>query len=255
MYRRTHYEILGVQSTASKEEIKKAFRKLCMEFHPDVSGNKDCKASLARFQQISAAYDILSNEEKRSQYNLQHGVNRYHHQNSSSSPYSGFQYDYGKEYGYRNSERAGGSAGSRGGNSFGHFLDGIYKPRNLFLGLTLGFIAVKFMNSVTLERREKQRPHHIRHLVEAYQNPVTGTWHKPSRWDPVYRKLKPKIQMVPTHMVKRAGSGNANYIWGWRNPKTGNWEPRSDKKWLKFNAELKLIPEYWLGSKGGGNGL
>ena len=60
------YEILGVQRGASDEEIKKAYRKLAKENHPDLhQGDEQCEA---RFKEISAAYETLSDGEKRARY-------------------------------------------------------------------------------------------------------------------------------------------------------------------------------------------
>lgn len=57
-----YYSTLGVSKTANQEEIKKAYRKLASQHHPDRGGNKE------RFQEIQAAYDTLSDPDKRSQY-------------------------------------------------------------------------------------------------------------------------------------------------------------------------------------------
>ena len=62
---RDYYEVLGVQSGATKEQIKSAYRKLALEFHPD--RNKSPEAE-ARFKEISEAYAVLSDDEKRRQY-------------------------------------------------------------------------------------------------------------------------------------------------------------------------------------------
>ena len=59
------YETLGVSSTASADEIKKAYRKLARKYHPDV--NKDPKAE-EKFKEINAAYEILSDPQKRAKY-------------------------------------------------------------------------------------------------------------------------------------------------------------------------------------------
>ncbi len=59
------YETLGVEKTASADEIKKAYRKLARKYHPDI--NKDAGAE-EKFKEINAAYEILSDEEKRRQY-------------------------------------------------------------------------------------------------------------------------------------------------------------------------------------------
>jgi molecular chaperone DnaJ len=60
------YEILGVSKTASKEELKKAYRKLARKWHPDINpGNKDAEK---KFKEISGAYDCLGDEKKRKLY-------------------------------------------------------------------------------------------------------------------------------------------------------------------------------------------
>ena len=63
--KRDYYEVLGVAKSASKEEIKAAYRKLALQFHPD--RNKDSGAE-AKFKEISEAYAVLSDDQKRQQY-------------------------------------------------------------------------------------------------------------------------------------------------------------------------------------------
>jgi DnaJ-class molecular chaperone len=64
----THYDILGVSADASEETIKKAYKKLAFQFHPD--RNTDPKAS-AKFQEVNEANEILSDSLKRQNYNAQ----------------------------------------------------------------------------------------------------------------------------------------------------------------------------------------
>ena len=59
------YQILGVSRTASKDEIKKAHRKLALKFHPDKNPGKEAQE---RFKRIQEAYDVLSDDEKRAAY-------------------------------------------------------------------------------------------------------------------------------------------------------------------------------------------
>src|SRR5690348_3875328 len=66
MATQTPYEVLGVKSDASADDIRKAYRKLAKEFHPDLNPGKP--ADEARFKAVTAAYDILSDAEKRGRY-------------------------------------------------------------------------------------------------------------------------------------------------------------------------------------------
>jgi len=66
MAHRDYYEILGVSKSASDEEIKRAYRKLAMKYHPDRNPNK--KEAEERFKEINEAYAVLSDKEKRKQY-------------------------------------------------------------------------------------------------------------------------------------------------------------------------------------------
>lgn len=65
MAKRDYYEILGVSKSASPEELKKAYRKMALEYHPD--RNKSAGAS-EKFKEINEAYEILSNPEKKAAY-------------------------------------------------------------------------------------------------------------------------------------------------------------------------------------------
>lgn len=61
-----YYKILGVEKSASQDEIKKAYRKLALKYHPD--RNKDDKTAEERFKEVGEAYAVLSDIEKRKQY-------------------------------------------------------------------------------------------------------------------------------------------------------------------------------------------
>ena len=64
--KRDYYEILGVSKSASEEEIKKAYRKMAIKYHPDK--NPDNKESEEKFKEAAEAYEVLSNAQKKSQY-------------------------------------------------------------------------------------------------------------------------------------------------------------------------------------------
>src|SRR5205085_5850264 len=61
-----YYKILGVAKTASEDEIRKAFRKLARQYHPDVAGNKAGAGD--KFKEINEAYEVLSDPDKRRKY-------------------------------------------------------------------------------------------------------------------------------------------------------------------------------------------
>ncbi|MGZ7044191.1 MAG: DnaJ domain-containing protein, partial [Methanobacterium sp.] len=63
--KRDYYEVLGVEKGSDKKEIKKAYRKLAMKHHPDVSDDPE---SAEKFKEISEAYAVLSDEEKKQTY-------------------------------------------------------------------------------------------------------------------------------------------------------------------------------------------
>lgn len=64
--KRDYYEVLGVDKSASADEIKKAYRKMAMKYHPDV--NPDDKEAEAKFKEANEAYEVLSDADKKAKY-------------------------------------------------------------------------------------------------------------------------------------------------------------------------------------------
>lgn len=93
MSKRDYYEVLGLSKSSSKDEIKKAYRKLAKRYHPDK--NKENGAE-ERFKEIQEAYDILSDDQKRSAYDQYGfaGAQSYSGFNGGSG-FSGFSSDFG----------------------------------------------------------------------------------------------------------------------------------------------------------------
>jgi len=79
--KRDYYDVLGVSKDASKEEIKKAYRKLARKYHPDVNKEED---AADKFKEAKEAYEVLGNEQKRSQYD------QFGHAGAQGQGFSGF---------------------------------------------------------------------------------------------------------------------------------------------------------------------
>ena len=107
-----YYQMLGISKAASADEIKKAYRKMAMKYHPDRNkGNKDAEA---RFKDISEAYAVLSDQEKRKQYDT-FGSEGFQNKFSQDDIFRNFDFgDIFKEFGFKGG-RGGGAA--RGGNA------------------------------------------------------------------------------------------------------------------------------------------
>ncbi len=110
-----YYEILGLNKSASSDEIKKAYRKLAMQYHPD--RNPGNKASEEKFKEMSEAYAVLSDPEKKRQYDML-GDTRFSQQQSS-----GFQEDIFKNMDFESIFKDMGFSGfgGMGGGRFGGF--------------------------------------------------------------------------------------------------------------------------------------
>jgi molecular chaperone DnaJ len=107
MAKRDYYEVLGVARDASEEDLKKAYRKLAMQYHPD--RNQGDKAAEGKFKELNEAYDVLKDAEKRAAYD---------------------------RYGHAAFEQGGGGPGGgfgQGGNPFGGAFEDIFEE--MFGGL------------------------------------------------------------------------------------------------------------------------
>ena len=149
--KRDYYEVLGVQKNASDQEIKKAYRKLAKENHPDLNpGNKEAEA---RLKEINEAYEILSDGDKRSRYDQFGfaGVDP----NYGAGGFGGGGFEGGFDFG-----DLGDIFGSFFGGGFGggaRTRNGPQRGESLRMGVTVSFEEAAFgcEREVTVERVEQ----------------------------------------------------------------------------------------------------
>ena len=114
MSKRDYYEVLGVNKSTPKEDLKKAYRKLAMKYHPD--RNPDDEAASEKFKELSEAYEILSDDQKRQAYDQfgHDGVNPSF--SNAQGAAEGFSDIFGDIFSdiFGSSSRAGGSRSRRG---------------------------------------------------------------------------------------------------------------------------------------------
>jgi len=147
MTKKDYYETLGVSKDSSKEDIKRAYKKLAMKYHPDVSKEKD---AAEKFKQISEAYAVLSDDEKRKQYD--------------TFGFDAFRQAYSQEDIFRGSdfEDIFGDLFGGGGSIFDMFFGGSRRPRrrvgsNMRYDLEITFEEAAFgvEKKIDVERQEK----------------------------------------------------------------------------------------------------
>ena len=115
-----YYKILGVEKSASQEDIKKKYRKLARQYHPDVNpGNAQAEA---KFKELSEAYEVLSVPESRKQYD-QLGANWKKYQQAGSGNQGGFDFD---QWARAQGRPQGGGSGFEGEADFSDFFSAFF---------------------------------------------------------------------------------------------------------------------------------
>lgn len=147
--KRDYYDILGVSKTASADEIKKAYRKLAMEHHPDRHGGDD-----AQFKELGEAYETLKDPQKRSSYD------QFGHAGAQGNPFGGAgggaQAGYGGFGGFNSQGFEGFDFGDilnqfMGGGFGGSRSSGPARGRDLETSVTIDFLEAVFGTEQTLQ--------------------------------------------------------------------------------------------------------
>ena len=185
-----HYDVLGVSKKATEAEIKSAFRKLSMETHPDVNDDTDGEA----FKKIAEAHSVLSNKNSRWKYDLQL---------QDEAMWRGGRGGAGGTGGLNNSFYGRNRPHQPQKGTMHALMETVTHPRFVVLGVAAFggiFVLTALLGGVSSNRPEY---HHDNRMVEAWKNPKTGKWEQPAPWDPVYRQLSPKLELVPREKVKK----------------------------------------------------
>lgn len=93
----TFYELLGVETSASEGDIKKAYRKLALKYHPDKVAPEEREASEIKFKEITEAYEVLCDEDRRREYDL--GGYKSGRRGGGMGPDFDFDFDFGGGFG------------------------------------------------------------------------------------------------------------------------------------------------------------
>lgn len=146
MAKRDYYEVLGVSKSASDDEIKKAYRKLAVKYHPDKNpGDKEAEA---KFKEINEAHDVLSDKQKRARYD---------------------------QFGHAGVGGAGGNPFGGGGNPFGGGFDFNGQTFNFDFGGGLDDILGNLFGFGAGARRPRRGPDYQASVTLNFDEAIFGT--------------------------------------------------------------------------------
>lgn len=151
-----YYKILGVDKTASQQDIKKAYKKLARKYHPDLNPNND--SAHHKFQEINEANEVLSDPEKRKKYD-EYGENWKHADQYEQAKQQQGQYGHGDFSGGFNGADFGGFGGTSG--DFSDFFENLFGGAGRRSGnrRTSAFKGQDLSGEVSLTLREAAQTH------------------------------------------------------------------------------------------------
>lgn len=208
------YETLGVNENASADEIKKAYRKLARKYHPDI--NKE-QSAVEKFKEINAAYEVLSDSEKKAQYD-QYGDQMFGGQN-----FHDFARGQGSNVDLDEILRSmfGGGASQGGGfGGFGGFKGGIDLDIN-------AKISISFMTAITGGKQ------HISTGQESFDIKIPAG-------------IKSKETLRVRGKGKRAGGNVGDLLIEIEIENSNEYERKGDDLYKSFDVNLK---DAWFGGK------
>ena len=152
--KRDYYEVLGVDRKASKDDVKKAYRRLAMKYHPD--RNKDnAKEAEEKFKELSEAYEVLVDDEKRSRYD------QFGHEGVRST-FSRGDFDWSDFTHFSDISDIFGGMGGFGGSLFEEFFGRRGAPRGPVEGRSLRYdIEITLEDAARGAEKQIQVPHSV----------------------------------------------------------------------------------------------
>lgn len=151
-----YYKILGVDKTASQNDIKKAYRKLARKYHPDL--NPDDSGAKGKFQEVNEANEVLSDPEKRKKYD-EYGENWKHADEFEAQKQQYGQQAGGGQYYSQGFGGTNGFEGFGGGNGFSDFFEQMFGHRSGGGGRNAGFRGQDYNAELHLSLRDAAKTH------------------------------------------------------------------------------------------------
>ena len=163
-----YYAVLGVKKDASVEEIKKAYRKLALKYHPDK--NPGDKKAEEKFKEITEAYAVLSDADKRRQYD-QFGESGFHQRYSQEDIFRGFDVgDIFREFGFGTDDifsHLFGGGRPRGGTFYGSGARRPVKGQDLLMHLAVPFRQAILGGERRIDFRRDAQAEHLQVRIPA----------------------------------------------------------------------------------------